>query len=128
MRTDPSKLSTWEMEAGKSVPQRHPQLRNEFKASLGYMRSHLKEEKKEKKVGGEGSKHGSRAADLDSYGIESLVGMILLTSLSKGSCQSLDRTASPSSECLSQAQKSVREQMRSNGVSFAFVTCPWLSP
>jgi hypothetical protein len=66
MRAYISKLSTWEMEAGKPELQSYPQLHSELKASLGYMRSCLKEEKrkeKKKKNRGEGSKHGSRVAD-----------------------------------------------------------------
>ena len=46
MRAYISKLSTWEMEAGKPELQSYPQLHSELKASLGYMRSCLKEEKR----------------------------------------------------------------------------------
>ena len=66
MRAYSSKLSTWEMEAEKPELQSYSEIHSELKASLGYMRSCLKEEKrkeKKKKNRGEGSKHGSRVAD-----------------------------------------------------------------
>lgn len=56
------KLSTWEMEAGRpELQELLPVTGSEFKANLGCMRSCLKEEKqrKKRKGGGEGSKHGS---------------------------------------------------------------------
>lgn len=77
------------MEAGRSELQSYPQLHSEFKASLGYMRSCLREKKtktktkakKKKKSRGEGVNMAQGLQTLDSYGIKSLVGMILLASL-----------------------------------------------